>query len=56
MTCSDVPDDTIPAAASAEPMIAIPSPASPQNSSSIATGKVRPVGSFIIASATNSHP
>ena len=46
----------MPAAASEVPMMAIPRPASPQNNSSIATGKVRPVGSFIIASATNSQP
>ena len=37
MTCSGVPLPLMPAAASAEPMIAMPMPASPQNSSSIAT-------------------
>ena len=37
-------------------MMAMPMPASPQNISSIAKIKVRPVGSFIMASAMNSHP
>ena len=45
----------MPAAASAVPMMAMPMPASPQNSSSMATGIDRPVGSFIMASAMNSH-
>ena len=43
MTCSGVPLPAIPAAASPEPMIAMPMPASPQNSSSTATGRVSPV-------------
>ena len=45
MTCSGVPLPAIPEAASPDPMIAMPMPASPQNSSSTATGSVRPVGS-----------
>jgi len=46
----------IPAAARPEPMIAIPMPASPQKSSSMAIGIVIPLGSFIMASAMNSQP
>ena len=45
MTCSGVPLPLMPAAARAEPMMAMPMPASPQKSSSMATGRVRPVGS-----------
>ena len=55
MTCSGVPLPVMPAAASAEPMIAMPMPASPQNSSSMATGSVSPVGSAI-ALIRNSKP
>ena len=47
MTCSEVPLATMPAAASAEPMIAMPMPASPQKISSIAIGIVMPVWSVI---------
>ena len=50
MTCSGVPLPAMPAAARAEPMIAMPMPASPQNSSSTATGSVSPVGSPIALS------
>jgi hypothetical protein len=46
MTCSGVPLPLMPAAASAEPMMAMPMPASPQKSSSTATGRVRPVVSL----------
>ncbi len=37
-------------------MMAMPMPASPQNSSSIATGRVSPVGSPDMPSAMNSQP
>ena len=37
-------------------MIAMPIPASPQNNSSMATGRVRPVLSFHMPSARNSQP
>ena len=47
MICSGVPLPAIPAAASPEPMIAMPMPASPQKISSTATGNVSPVGSAI---------
>ena len=50
MICSGVPLPEMPAAARAEPKIARPMPASPQNSSSMATGSVRPVGSPIALS------
>jgi hypothetical protein len=43
--CSGVPCPKIAATASEVPMIAIPMPASPQNSSSLAIGRVRPVSS-----------
>ena len=43
MTCSGSPVPAMPAAASPEPKIDRPMPASPQNSSSSATGSVRPV-------------
>ena len=43
--CSPVPWPKIAAAASAVPMIAMPIPASPQNSSSLTIGSVRPVSS-----------
>ncbi len=43
MTCSGVPLPAMPAAARPEPKIDRPMPASPQNSSSRATGSVRPV-------------
>ena len=43
--CSGVPEPKIEATASDVPMIAMPMPASPQNSSSLAIGIVRPVGS-----------
>jgi hypothetical protein len=44
-TCSWVPLATTPAAASAVPTMQRPMPASPQNSSSIATGMPSPVSS-----------
>jgi hypothetical protein len=40
-----VPALKMPATASVVPMIAIPIPASPQNSSSLTIGKVRPLSS-----------
>ena len=43
--CSAVPWPKIAATASEVPMIAMPMPASPQKSSSLAIGSVRPVGS-----------
>ena len=43
--CSGVPLEKMPAAASEVPMIAMPMPASPQNSSSLTIGSVRPEGS-----------
>ena len=43
--CSPVPLAKMPAAARPEPMIAMPMPASPQNSSSLTIGSDRPVGS-----------
>ena len=46
----------MPAAARALPMMAMPIPASPQNSSSMATGMVRPVLSPSIPWARNSQP
>ena len=54
MTCSGVPLPAMPAAARPEPKIDRPMPASPQNSSSMATGSVRPVGSPISALAMKS--
>ena len=56
MICSWVPLPMMPAAASPEPMMARPMPASPQNSSSLATGIDRPVGSPIITWAMKSMP
>ena len=55
MTCSGVPMPEMPAAASAEPKMARPMPASPQNSSSSATGRVSPVESTM-ALAMKSKP
>ena len=43
--CSGVPEPKMPATASVVPMIDMPMPASPQNSSSLTIGSVRPVGS-----------
>ena len=43
--CSPVPWPKIAATASAVPMIAMPIPASPQNSSSLTIGSGSPVGS-----------
>ena len=43
--CSGVPCPKIAATASEVPMIAMPMPASPQKSSSLAIGRVRPVSS-----------
>ena len=43
--CSGVPCPKIAATASEVPMIAMPMPASPQNSSSLTIGSVRPVSS-----------
>ena len=43
--CSPVPWPKIAATASAVPMIDMPMPASPQNSSSLTIGRPRPVGS-----------
>ena len=43
--CSPVPCPKIAATASEVPMIDIPIPASPQNSSSLAIGRVRPLSS-----------
>ena len=43
--CSGVPDEKMAATASEVPMIAMPIPASPQNSSSLTIGSVRPAGS-----------
>ena len=54
MTCSGVPVPAMPAAARPEPKIDRPMPASPQNSSSRATGSVRPVASPIDAWAKKS--
>ena len=45
MTCSGVPVPAMPAAARPDPKIDRPMPASPQNSSSRATGRVRPLWS-----------
>ena len=55
MSCSWVPAAAIPEAARPDPMMAMPIPASPQNSSSMATGMVRPVLSPSIPLAKNSH-
>src|SRR5215213_8927217 len=55
MTCSGVPLPEIPAAARPEPKMARPMPASPQNSSSEATGSMSPLGSAK-AWATKSNP
>ena len=44
-TCSPVPWPKIAATASDVPMIAMPIPASPQNSSSLTIGSVRPLSS-----------
>ena len=43
--CSGVPEPKIPATARVVPKIAMPMPASPQKSSSLTIGKVRPDGS-----------
>ena len=43
--CSGVPEPAMPATPSVVPMIAMPMPASPQKSSSLTIGNVRPVGS-----------
>src|SRR3954451_25267705 len=44
-SCSGVPEEKMPATASEVPMIDMPMPASPQKSSSLTIGSVRPVGS-----------
>ena len=45
IACSGVPEPKMPATASELPMIAMPMPASPQKSSSLTIGSVKPVGS-----------